>query len=62
MRRPDAALLCLGGQAPAQIGVNAGDHAQWLHDKGRNIKQIHQAALEVVKHTDKGFQVVKYRW
>jgi hypothetical protein len=51
-----------GGKRRRKIGGNAGDHAQWLHDRGRNLKQTHQAALEVVKHTDKGFQVVKHRW
>jgi len=30
-----------GGKRLRKIGVNAGDHAQWLHDRGRNLKQTH---------------------
>jgi transposase len=62
MRRPVVALLCLGGKRLRKIGVNAGNHAQWLHARERSLKQTHQAALEVVEHTGKGFRVVKHRW
>ena len=55
-------LLCLGGKRLRKIEGDAGEHAQWLYDRGRSLKQTHQVTLEVGEHTDKGFQVVKHRW
>jgi len=55
-------LLCLGGKRLRKIEGDAGEHAQWLYDRGRSLKWTHQVALEVIKHTGKEFQVVKHRW
>jgi putative transposase len=45
-----------------KIWVDGEYEAQWLCDWVRALKQTHKVVLEVVEHTGKGFQVVKYRW